>query len=247
VGGTAALERNLRMVGVDDPRASAREGIGGYASYWVDTLRLPTLANRVTDRRFSYIGYHNIRDVQATGVAPIMVLPHLGSWEWAAAWLGRIGHQKVVAVVERLEPPEVFEWFRATRESYGVNVVPLGTDALRQLVAVAADTSSIICLVADRDIAGNGQAVSFFGRTTTMPGGPALLSFRTGSPLLPVAIYDRGATRECRVMAPIWPERKGKLRDDVNGMTQEVAHALEPLIAAAPEQWHVLTDLWDRE
>ncbi len=247
LGGTAALERNLRVVGTNDPAKAARRGIGGYASYWVDTLRLPSLPDRVTDRRFSFIGYHHILDVQRAGKTPIMVLPHLGSWEWAAAWLGRIGDQKVVAVVERLEPEQVFEWFEQTRESYGVEVVPLGTDAMRRLVAIATDRSAIICLVADRDIAGNGQTVSFFGQEASLPGGPALLSLRTGSPLLPVAIYDTGSTRECVVCPPLWPERQGKLRDDVARMTQDVARALEPLIAAAPDQWHVLSDIWPAE
>ena len=114
VGGIDALERNLSAVGVTDPRASARKGIGAYAKYWVDTLRLPNLSEAAIDRRFSFLNYHHILDVQSDGKTPIMVLPHLGSWEWAAAWLGKLEGQRVVAVVEQLEPVEVFEWFKET-------------------------------------------------------------------------------------------------------------------------------------
>lgn len=244
IAGTATLADNLEVTGAQDSNRAARRGIGYYAKYWVDTLKLPTLAPRVIDRRFSFIGYHHILDVQHSGATPVMVLPHLGSWEWAAAWLGMVDKQAVTAVVEKLEPPELFEWFRSTREAYGVEVVPLGSDALRVLMAAAAQGDSIICLVADRDIAGNGVAVDFFGRRTTLPGGPALLSLRGGCPLLPVAIYDRGSTRECRVQPPIWPQRSGRLREDVALTTQQIAAELERLIRVDPAQWHVLSHIW---
>ncbi|MFW2380366.1 MAG: hypothetical protein ACN4GZ_01310 [Acidimicrobiales bacterium] len=241
---TSGLAHNLRVVGTALPARGARKGYGFYARYWVDMLKLPTLKPRVIDRRFSFIGYHHILDVQHAGATPIMVLPHLGSWEWAAAWLGVVDGQSVTAVVEKLKPPGLFDWFRSTREAYGVRVVPLDPDAFRTLMTAATDGDSIICLLADRDISGTGVEVDFFGERASLPGGPALLSLRTGSPLLPVAIYDRGATRECRVLAPLWPERTGRLREDVSLTTQRMAVELECLISEDPVQWHVLSEIW---
>jgi KDO2-lipid IV(A) lauroyltransferase len=232
------------ITGAHDPVGEARKGIGFYARYWVDTLKLPRQRSEIIDRRFSFVGYHHILDVQQSGATPVMVLPHLGSWEWAAAWLGLVEEQAVTAVVEKLEPPALFEWFRSTRESYGVEVVPLGPDAFRILMARTKQGGSIVCLVADRDIAGSGVVVDFFGHPTTLPGGPAVLSLRSGCPLVPVAIYDRGSTRECRVLSPLWPERNGKFRDDVALTTQRVARELEHLISEAPAQWHVLSEIW---
>jgi KDO2-lipid IV(A) lauroyltransferase len=232
------------MAGTQDPAGLARKGIGFYAKYWVDTLKLPRQRSEVIDRRFSFVDYHHILDVQQSGATPIVVLPHLGSWEWAAAWLGMVDEQRVAAVVEKLEPPALFEWFRATREAYGVEVIPLGPDAFKTLMVKAKLGDSVICLVADRDIAGTGVEVDFFGHATALPGGPAVLSLRSGSPLLPVAVYDRGSTRECRIHPPLWPERSGRLRDDVVLTTQRVARELEHLISEAPAQWHVLSEIW---
>lgn len=244
LAGARRLSANLARAGVADPEESARRGTGYYGRYWVDTFRLPTLSRTVIDRRFSYTGYHHILDVQRAGRTPIMVLPHLGSWEWAAAWLGRVVDQHVIAVVERLRPPEVFEWFADLRASYGVEIVPLGSDAMTRLVQAVQEQAGIICLVADRDLAGKGSPVEFFGHRTTLPSGPALLSLRTGSPLLPVAIYDRGRTRRCVVQPPIWPQRDGTLRADVSALTQRMADALAALIAQDPAQWHVLSPIW---
>ena len=44
--------------------------------------------------------------------------------------------------------------------------------------------------------------------------------------------------------APIPAEREGRLRDDVVRVTQVLAHELEDLIRAAPEQWHLLQPNW---
>jgi KDO2-lipid IV(A) lauroyltransferase len=172
-----------------------------------------------------------------------MVIPHLGGWEWAAFWLTRIEHVGVTAVVEALEPAELFEWFVDFRRSLGMNVVPLGPDAAGQ-VAAAVKRRDVVCLLADRDIAGTGSEVEFFGERTTLPSGPALLAFRTGAPLIPCAVYFRGNGIHTVVRPPLLVERQGRLRDDIDRVTQDVARSLEGLIRVAPEQWHLMEPNW---
>ena len=153
----------------------------------------------------------------------------------------------VTAVVERLEPVEVYRWFVDLRQSFGVNVVPLGSGAMVELTA-AVKRQDIICLLADRDIGGNGLTVDFFGEATSLPVGPALLARRTGSPLLPTAVYFRGRQRAALVTAPIEPE-EGNGRQENERLTRAVVDGLEGLIARAPDQWHLLEPNWpaDRE
>ncbi len=248
----AQLARHLRRA---DPtlspdaadRASAR-GFGSYGRYWIESFRLPTAGPTVVDRGFSVYGYDRVEAALAAGTGPILVLPHLGGWEWAAAWLGRTVGVEVAAVVERLEPDDVFEWFRELRAAYGIDVIPLGPDALGLLVQAVRDRK-IVCLLSDRDLGGNGIEVEFFGETTTLPAGPALLARRTGAPLLPTAVYFRGDGRVGWVDEPIRADASLSLRADVRRMTQALATAMESLIRVAPDQWHLLEPNWpsDRE
>lgn len=248
---TMGLRSNLARVRPElsgpELDALARRAIGSYARYWVESLRLPSLDAATIDDGFDVEGYRHIVEARAAGVGPIMVLPHLGGWEWAAAWLGRVAHIPVSAVVERLEPDDVFEWFVDLRASYGVNVIPLGdADTTARILRAVADRH-VVCLVADRDLAGTGVPVEFFGASTTLPGGPALISRRSGAPILPTAVFFNGSQRICRIAEPIWPDRDLRLRDAVATTTQEVATALEALIDRAPEQWHVLQPNWSSE
>lgn len=245
MGGKAAqLQRHLERVGVADGETAMRRGFGSYGRYWVESFRIPFLTDRTIDRGFSFVGYHKIEQVRACGYGPILVLPHLGGWEWAAAWLGRIAKVDVTAVVEKLEPPEVFDWFSRLRQAYGVNVVPLGPQAMVELLS-AVKRRDVICLLSDRDIGGNGIPVQFFGEETSLPVGPALLARRSGAPVLPTAVYFDGRRRICVIGDPFWPdqfEEKGKALN--RRIMQEVAQRLEAMISDAPDQWHLLEPNW---
>lgn len=243
----AQLGRHIQRADPDlsptEVEAAVARGIGSYARYWVESFRLPTLSARAVDRGFSVVGYDRVEASFASGVGPILVLPHLGAWEWAAAWLGRVMDEEVTAVVERLEPVEVFDWFVELRRAYGIEVVPLGPQALSKLVK-AVRAKKIVCLLSDRDVSGTGVEVEFFGEKTTLPAGPALLARRTGAPLLPTAVYFRGRGRIGHVGPPILTSPDVKLRDDIQRVTQELATAMEGLIRAAPDQWHLLEPNW---
>ncbi len=238
------LQRHIERTGSTDAGAAMQRGFGSYGRYWVESFRIPFLTDRTIDRGFSFIGYDKIEQVRAAGYGPILVIPHLGGWEWAAAWLGRIAKVEVTAVVERLEPEEVFDWFSRLRQAYGVNVVPLGPRAMIDLSA-AVKRRDVVCLLSDRDIGGNGVPVRFFGEQTTLPAGPALLSRRSGAPLMPAAVYFRGRQRVCVLGDPFWPDQFEETGKALNQrIMQEVAQRLEDLVSQAPDQWHLLEPNW---
>ena len=67
-----------------------------------------------------------------------------------------------------------------------------------------------------------------------MPAGPATLSLRTGAPILPCAVYftPRRESHHAVIRPALPVERIGSLRDDVERVTQALAHELEVLIRA---------------
>ncbi len=213
-----------------------------YARYWVDTLRLPHLSTEEVAAGITIDGFEHVEAALANGSAPILALPHLGGWEWAARWVHDVAGKPVAAVVEEIEPREMFDWFVEVRESLGVHVIPLSEGA--SAVTTALSSGEIVCLLCDRDISGAGIEVEFFGERTTLPGGPALIALRSGAPLLPAAVYYEGGHRRGIVSAPLETERRGRLRDDVTRVTQDLARTLESQIRHAPEQWHLLQPNW---
>jgi KDO2-lipid IV(A) lauroyltransferase len=245
----AIIERHLRRV---DPtlrglrlRRAVQEAFDSYARYYIESFRLPTMSSREVAASFREDGYALITDALTGGVGCILALPHLGGWEWAARWIVDRGHDLTV-VVERIEPPELFDWFVDLRTRLGMNVVPLGPD-VGSRVLTALSKNHVVCLLADRDLPGTGVPVDFFGERTTLPAGPATLGLRTGAPVLPTAVYftDRVNGHLGLVRPGLDLERHSKgLRSNVHRVTQDLARELEVLIRKAPSQWHLFQPNW---
>jgi len=243
----AMVERHQRRVQPDIDDAELARRVRGvyrsYGRYYGESFRLPSVSDAELDAGLTHEGYDQVEKAVADGIGPILVLPHLGSWEWAAFWLTRVRHHRLTAVVERIEPPALFDWFADFRRRIGIDIVPLGADA-GKAVMTAIKERHIVTLLCDRDITGGGIEVEFFGERTTLPSGPAVLALRTGAPLLPTGVYDRGSARHGIVRPAIPAERQGSFRADVARVTQAIASELEELIRLAPEQWHLMQPNW---
>ena len=169
------IERHLRRA---DPaigglrlRRAVQEAFDSYTRYWLESFRLPYLSTRAVERGMSVEGYDYVTEALELGNGVILALPHLGGWEWAGRWLADRGHG-LTAVVEAIEPPELFDWFSDLRRKLGMRIVSLGPSAGREVLA-ALKRNDVVCLLSDRDIQRTGIEVEFFGETTTIPAGPA--------------------------------------------------------------------------
>jgi len=241
------LRRHIRRVlGPEAPQSvvdrQARRALASYARYWMDTFRVPSLSLDQLERGLSFTGREHLEAGLAAGRGVVLTLPHLGGWELAGAYIARMG-DPITVVVEALQPPEAFRWFTDLRRAMGMTVVAADAHA-GAAVARALAANHAVCLLCDRDLAGTGVPVDFFGERTTLPGGPATLALRTGAPLVPIAVYaDRGG-HEAVLRPPLDTARRTTLRADVARVTQDVARELEILIRRAPDQWHLLQPNW---
>jgi phosphatidylinositol dimannoside acyltransferase len=243
------VTRHLRRVhgpGLSGPelRRAIRATFRSYGRYWVESFRLPRLSPGQLDHGLSWEGLEHVLVPASAGQGTIVVMPHLGGWEWVAMWTARVLGFEVTAVVEPVEPQELFDFFTEFRESLGVHVVPLGPGAGSRVLRAIHD-GHVVALLSDRDIEGNGAEVEFFGERTTLPAGPATLALRTGAPLIPAAVYFRDRRHHLVMRPPIPTQRHARrLRDDVARVSQAMAHELEHLIVAAPDQWHLQQPNW---
>jgi phosphatidylinositol dimannoside acyltransferase len=221
-----------------------RRAFRAYARYWLEGARLPATGwDEVCRRMYVERGYEHLQRGMAEGRGVVMVLPHVGSWEWGGAYLASQGYP-MTSVAERIEPPALFDWFIEQRRALGLTVVPLGSGS-SAVVLKTLRSGGLVGLVADRDIEGGGVEVELFGEVTTLPAGPATLALRTGAVLVTAAVYSGPGRDHTGVIGPpIDTRRHGSLRSDVARITQTIAHELEALIRRAPEQWHLFQPNW---
>jgi len=242
------LEFNLRVA---LPEADARsirriawKNFRNHSKAYADLMRLPraTVAQlkpllKLRNERF-------LDEALAAGKGVLVVSAHMGSWEVAAAiWSATIA--PVALFAEELDPPELYDWYRTTRQRLGISVLPLNRTGLKQVVQALAAGEMIVTAI-DRDVAGSGIQVDFFGRPAPIPTGPASIALRKGVPLLPVAVYRLADdTYMAEGWEPIWPRPTGDHHADLRALTERLVRHLELIIRQHPEQWHLPHKIWD--
>ena len=241
-----------RVVGPDcteeELDALVGEAMRSYARYWLETFRLPKLDRGEVIARAGgqTFGIEHLDAAVQAGRGFILALPHTGNYDVAGLWLIDRYHQPFTTVAERLRPAWLFDRFVAYRESIGMEVLALtgGDQTPTAVLAERLEAGGAVCLVADRDLSRRGVEVDFFGERARIPGGPALLSAITGAALLPVGLWftpDGGWGQQ--IMAPVGSS-EGRLRDRVNGGTQQLADSFAKMIAEHPTDWHMVQKLW---
>ncbi|HEX7247195.1 MAG TPA: phosphatidylinositol mannoside acyltransferase [Actinomycetota bacterium] len=247
-GARSVVARNLSQVlgrAPGDPlvRCVTREAFASYARYWFDSFRFAIEAPEAVARRFEAVGAHHLWQALDAGRGAIVALPHIGNWDAAGPWLRSQG-RPVTAVAEQLRPQRLYDLFVENRTSFGVEVVGLGDAGIGRVLASRLETGSIVALVADRDLTGNGVEVTMFGRERRLPAGPALLSLTTGAPLLVTPVFQTERGWRCVMTSPLEIEPSGDRRADVRALTQRMADEFERSIAAAPSDWHMFQPAW---
>ncbi len=237
----AGAQSRLSASEVDRAAAAA---VRSAARYYADFARTAHLsAEQAFDEVEHFDGIDHLFAALDRGCGVIMVSAHLGSPEYifrAASYLGL----EMVVLTEPLQPPRVHDLVHAVRAAPGVRFLPADRDGLRGTLAALRE-GRMVAVLADRDIQGGGQPVTFFGEQALLPAGPVQLALRTHAALVPVFGTRTGTARYDVVIRPALElQRSGDRDADLAAGMRTLALALEEGIAAAPEQWFVLQPVW---
>ena len=251
--GVQRLEANLRrVIGYDDldPKEAgaalrdlSREGMRSYARYYLEAFRLQIIpSQRILDgMHIEGPGEQTAFEHMKNGRGVLFVLPHMGNFEQAGAWIVLRGAGRFVTIAERLKPESVFQAYTRFRESLGMEVLPLTGGAHPSgVVAQRLRHGGLACILLERDLKDSGVEVDFFGEKAKFAA-TAILAVQTGAALMPVATWfegehDWGAHIYDEIPVPETGDRKEKVRV----MTQQLATVFEQAIRKHPQDWHML-------
>lgn len=240
----SAVTANLRQIlGHAPSRAMVREVFfHGALNYW-DILALPQLSPVEVGELVESTGWEHVDRALERGKGVVMVTAHLSSVSLGSQLIALHGYP-VTAVLEPIDPPEVYELLARLRETHGVRFRPLGPQAAREVLA-ALRANQVAGLVSDRDVLGTGPSINFFGAPTSFPDGAAVLSLRTGAAVIPAIVWRRPDGRFQGVVGPpVEALRTGSTREDTRALLEAIARRLEYHVAAHPEQWTVFQRRW---
>ncbi|WP_327669692.1 MULTISPECIES: phosphatidylinositol mannoside acyltransferase [unclassified Streptomyces] len=247
--GVRQLEANLARVVPDATperlQQLSKKNMRSYLRYWMESFRLPAWSKARIREGVSIKDVDYLTEGLDSGKGVVLALPHMGNYDLAGAWVTTKLDTPFTTVAERLKPETLYDRFVAYREGLGMEVLPHTGGAAFGTLARRLRAGGLVCLVADRDLSSSGVEVKFFGETTRMPAGPAMLAQQTGALLLPVTLwYDDSPIMRGRVHPPVDVPETGTRAEKTSVMTQALADAFATGIADHPEDWHMLQRLW---
>jgi KDO2-lipid IV(A) lauroyltransferase len=220
-------------------RARSLANYRTYGRYAAELLRLPSRSLRDIATDVDLTEATVLDDFRARGQAAIFVGFHAGNNELGAAALGERQYD-VNVVADDSAFPEMYELLRRLRASWGIKVIDW--KAIRE-VFTALKRGGVIVLLSDWGYKPDGIPCQLFGRWTTLPSGPAVLSARGNAPIVPFFVR-RESPGKFRILfgTPITVgdgSPAAQLR-----ATQETATAMENLMRTEPLQWNCFKPLW---
>ena len=217
-------------------------GMRSYLRYWFDTFRLSKWSKNRIISTTQVIRENLLRDPIQSKHGCIVALPHAGNWDHAAAYFCSTGIT-LTAVVEKLKPEAIFKKFLAYRQSIGIEAISHKEKTI-PILTQRLQAGKLIALVADRDMSRNGIEVNFFGKTSKMPSGPAILAIKTGAPLITAYVRYTPGGIEIIFDETLKPTNSGSEEEQIKIITQSMADNFAKRIKENPVDWHMLQRIW---
>ena len=217
-------------------------GMRSYLRYWFDTFRLSKWSKNRIISTTQVIRENLLRDPIQSKQGCIVALPHAGNWDHAAAYFCSTGIT-LTAVVEKLKPEAIFKKFLAYRQSIGIEAISHKEKTI-PILAERLQAGKLIALVADRDMSRNGIEVNFFGKTSKMPSGPAILAIKTGAPLITAYVRYTSGGIEIIFDETLKPTNSKSEEEQIKVITQSMADNFAKRIKENPVDWHMLQRIW---
>jgi lauroyl/myristoyl acyltransferase len=242
-----AVYRNLAVVVPDANRSTRRRltmrtfmhGVWGY----IELLRLGSASPDLVRARYEIEGWEHIDEAVAQKRGILMVTCHAGTPAAAGQLIALRGVPSTL-VVEQLQPRPLHDLVARVRGAFGVRIVTIGRDSARDMIA-ALRRKELVGIVSDRDVAGSGRDLPFFGKVTRVTTAAATLALRTNAVVLPAFASRTGLfAGRGRIEAPVEMPRTGDTAADVRDGTLRILARIEMFIRENPDQWAVFSDVW---
>ena len=243
-----AVAQNLSIVlkkEIKDCYGMARAVSRNFGLYLADFFRMLRFNKEIVGEKVRIEGLENIERVFKQNRGSIALTCHIGNWELGGVVVAILGY-KISAVVLNHKHQNINEFFIGQRAKQGVDVITVGSIMKRCISALR--KGGMLALVGDRDFSNTGVMLDFFGVPTSIPRGPAALSLKTNSPIIPVVcIRENRYNYRLIFEEPIEIKRTAGVSEDelITRATKGLIPVMEKFVRMYPEQWLLFRRFWE--
>jgi KDO2-lipid IV(A) lauroyltransferase len=209
----------------------------------VDAVRLKKMKWEDVEKITEIEGFEYFDTVYRAGKGVIGFTGHIGNFELMAAYFSLRGY-KLSVIGREVYDPRLDRMLVRNRESIGLRNIPTSAGVKPFLKVLR--NGEFLGILADQDSSRvRGIFVDFFDRPARTPVGPVLLAYKTGSPIVPMAIVRKEKNRyKIIVKPPVELTYSDDREKDITDTLQKCTNVLEAIIRQYPDQWLWMHDRW---
>lgn len=205
-------------------------------------FKLPQMGEAEVAKRVTVEGLEHATAVVNAGKPLLFAVSHLSCWELLTQVPSLFAHgRKPSSIYQPLANPFLDAHVRRNREKLGYVLFDRSKGFAEPMKFLRTATTTLGVLV-DQHAGDKGTWCPFFDRLASTTSLPALMALRCDTPLLPIAIYDRGPGLWTLVIHP--PVESGEPKPTAEGITAALNLAIERVIRRAPHNWFWVHNRW---
>ncbi|MBI5272722.1 MAG: hypothetical protein HY861_01920 [Chlamydiia bacterium] len=181
--------------------------------------------------------------IYKTGKGIIFFCGHLANWE--TLFLEGTNRMQGIAIAKPIANKRLYLWILSIREKYGGKII-----AQRNAMAEgfrALKKGKFLGIVGDQGMPSSGYSSLFLGRRAWTSTAPALLAYRTGSPILFASVRRTPTGYTIRYSEPIYPDLSQPLDSAVIHMMDASLAYLQESIKERPGEWLWQHNRWKQQ
>ncbi|MCP4581163.1 MAG: lysophospholipid acyltransferase family protein [candidate division Zixibacteria bacterium] len=225
-------------------KAHARANFEIMIKNLVDIIRMKNWTAEYIGSIVEIEGLENFDREYNKGKGIIALTGHIGNFELMAAWFGAYKGYKVSVIGREMYDKRFDERLITQRDKYNVQNIPT-TSSIKAILKALHDGHALGVLNDQDSRRVSGYFIDFFGRKAITAAGPMYIARKTGSPVVPVAIYrkpdDKYIIRVLPALDLEWTDNK---EQDIQNALEKCNKAIEKLIMFDPLQWVWMHNRW---
>lgn len=168
---------------------------------------------------------------------------HQSNWE--VLFLDGTSRMKGIAIGKSIKNKRLYQWILSIRERNGGqivaprNAVREGLRALRKGIFMG--------IVGDQGMPDSGYSFPFLGRRAWTSTAPALLAYKTNSPIVVALTRRVRGGYQIRYSDPIWPDLTQPLEKEIVRMMDQALMLLQENVKQSPGEWLWQHNRWKQQ
>ena len=182
-------------------------------------------------------------DLYQKGHGIIFFCGHQSNWE--ALFLDGTMRMQGVAIGKSIKNKKLYQWIISIREKNGGKIIA-PRNALKEGLR-ALKKGVFLGIVGDQGMPDSGYSFPFLGRRAWSSTAPALLSYKTNSPIIFAETKRVNGGYKIRYSDPIWPNQSLPLETEVVRMMNCLLVLLQESIKKSPGEWLWQHNRWKQQ